>query len=480
MKKIGFLRAAVAIVLMAIVFVTVFSYTTSPIYKEWGETPDSPIFQIIGKYWALGSVPYRDLWDLKGPYIFLINAIGYWLTGTRLGVYVVQIVFMSLTLLCFYKMFRTRFQPGQSLTMVAISLLPLSYIYEGGNLTEEYLLPCLSLSFLFILQWIDRVENEKRTAHPPLYAFVYGIVAGLSLMSRLTNSLASCAAVAVIALYLLSCKQYANLCLNIVTFIAGIVFTTLPFLLYFAHYDALDVMWNTTFLYAAKYAANATKDLAEIGVHYFLLSYFSSILLLALCVWKTIRRRSLTVRTCLWFMSALLPFVWFCQGNGFGHYGMTVLPLFAIAFIEIAELRLRTLAVCIITAMFVACASKVRYMFVIRDRVNDYVSAYTDILESVHGIDYSSFVAYNCDPNIYLALDIRPANPFFALQDFAIERNPLLRNDIVSSFRSKRPEWILLAKPEDETVNIQPMLDESYTIVATKEGVQQLILYKKK
>ena len=99
-------------------------------------------------------------------------------------------------------------------------------------------------------------------------------------------------------------------------------------------------------------------NLSDTGIHYFLLSYFSSLLLLALCLWQTIHRRRFTVRTCLWLFSALLPFIWFCQGNGFGHYGMTVFPLFAIAMIEMSELRLRTLTICVIATMIVACATQ--------------------------------------------------------------------------------------------------------------------------
>lgn len=46
MGKVRYILLFVA----AMVFVTVFSYTTSPIYQVCGNTPDSPIFQIIGKY----------------------------------------------------------------------------------------------------------------------------------------------------------------------------------------------------------------------------------------------------------------------------------------------------------------------------------------------------------------------------------------------------------------------------------------------
>ena len=136
-----------SLLLVAVGFVTFFSYTTSPLYPGIGDCPDSAMFQIIGRYWSQGDIPYQTLWDLKGPYIFLINALGYAMTGTRTGVFLIQVVSLTLTLFFTYKTLRLTFRPHVALLWCIASLLPLSYIYEGGNLTEEYLLPFLSLSF---------------------------------------------------------------------------------------------------------------------------------------------------------------------------------------------------------------------------------------------------------------------------------------------------------------------------------------------
>ena len=468
-----------ALVALAAMFVTVFSYTTSPLYSELGDTPDSPIFQIIGKYWAEGAIPYKDLWDLKGPYIFLINAIGYGLTGTRTGVYLLQIVFMTFTLLGIFKIYRLHYPARRAMVMTSISLLPLSYIYEGGNLTEEYLLPFLSFSFYYILQWINETERNPKTTHFPVYAILYGVVLGLGLMSRLTNALSLCSATAVIAFTLLCKKEYKNLGLNACAFIVGFGCTTLPFFLYFDCHHALTEMWNATFLYPIEYARNSTKNITDTGLHYFILSYCSSILLLVTAAVLVVRYRKMTIRAWLWFIAAFLPFLWFCQGNGFGHYGMIVFPLFAIAMIEISNLRLKTMFVSVIAIMLIASASKFRYMYILYNWQNTEVADCREFLKKISDIDYSSFVAYNCTPNIYLDLDIRPAVPFFSLQDFAISRNLQLRNDIVSSFQEKQVEWILLSEDDTEQPYIQPILNKYYHIAATqKKG--NLFLYKKK
>ena len=117
------------LIIIATLFVTVFSHTTSPIYPCINPNyTDSPAFQIIGKYWSEGVIPYKDLWDMKGPYIFLMNAIGYGLTGTRTGVYLLQIAFMTITLSGIFRMYRLYYSLRCSFVMTSISLMPLFYV----------------------------------------------------------------------------------------------------------------------------------------------------------------------------------------------------------------------------------------------------------------------------------------------------------------------------------------------------------------
>ena len=121
------------LIIIATIFVTIFSYTTSPIYLCVNPNDtDSLIFQIMGKYWCKGNLPYKDLWDMKGPYIFLMNAIGYGLTGTRTGVYLLQIAFMTITLYGIFKMYRLYYSLKWSFVMTSISQTSLFYVYGGG------------------------------------------------------------------------------------------------------------------------------------------------------------------------------------------------------------------------------------------------------------------------------------------------------------------------------------------------------------
>ena len=64
---------------------------TSFLYENWFPL-DNAIFQIIGRGWVEGKIPYVDLWDQKGPLIYFINALGYWLTGNQTGIFLIEIL----------------------------------------------------------------------------------------------------------------------------------------------------------------------------------------------------------------------------------------------------------------------------------------------------------------------------------------------------------------------------------------------------
>ena len=79
-KRWAYAAAAVGLLGVSAAFLLRFSYSTSFLWPGYCGY-DSAIFQTIGKYWAQGSVPYRDLFDHKGPLIFFIDMLGYWLHG---------------------------------------------------------------------------------------------------------------------------------------------------------------------------------------------------------------------------------------------------------------------------------------------------------------------------------------------------------------------------------------------------------------
>ena len=183
-KKIGI---ALFWLVIAAGFVFLFSYSTSPLYPTYYGN-DSAQFQTIGKCWLKGAIPYRDLFDHKGPWIFFINMLGYLLTGTKYGIFLIQIVCMWISLYFLYKTAKYGLhRTGYALGTVLVSMFFLFLNYGEANLTEEYCLPFICASAYYIYVYF----NEEYHQHSPRAAFLYGMAFCVCFYTRVTN----CAAV---------------------------------------------------------------------------------------------------------------------------------------------------------------------------------------------------------------------------------------------------------------------------------------------
>ena len=65
----------IALSILTFVFLAVFSYYTSPI-TTCDNGADAAFFRLVGQGMTQGYLPYRDFFDMKGPFLFFIEYIG--------------------------------------------------------------------------------------------------------------------------------------------------------------------------------------------------------------------------------------------------------------------------------------------------------------------------------------------------------------------------------------------------------------------
>lgn len=79
-----------------------------------------------GKAWANGLIPYVDFSDSKGPLLWFIEMVGYWISPTDYhGVWVLSVIVMTLTFyVCWLTAMQVLCRPRLSLCVAMTMAIP--------------------------------------------------------------------------------------------------------------------------------------------------------------------------------------------------------------------------------------------------------------------------------------------------------------------------------------------------------------------
>lgn len=484
MKSLGLLILSG---ILSVTFVLFYSDTTSPLFS-FNYTTDSSAYMLMGKAIVSDKLPYIDIWELKGPAIFYIEALGFWLTNSKNGIFLIQILFLSLTLFFNFKTYRIEYSNRTSFFLVLLSILSLSLNYQGGNLIEEFTLPLLALSVYLLYDWTKAPTKEGLAWHNPISAFVYGAVLGFSLMTRLTDALGICAAVMVVGVYLIIHKQWRNLIQNVVTYLIGFLMMVLPFCLYFYIKGALYEMWFGTFIFNLSYAASSSvggiSDFSSFKG--FLIAFVNSYGLMLVGIAVLVLNRSRKLASIMWISMGGILFLWYINSNGYGHYGMLAMPHTCIILNELLLLSKNTSSVKVICSR----SFFVSYIFFLTffgtwNILNQHKKIYepfsdfkffNEIMSNIPKQDNEEFIAYNVDPSIYIIGNCFPCYKYDATQDWLIEMSNEMYDRIYDEFVTCKAKWILvLNNSEGCGIRMSTILSSHYRPIKKWDNY---ILYK--
>ena len=235
----------VALILTSFVFVYLFSYSTSFGYHLFG--CDSVLFQAVGKFWAQGHLPYVELFEHKGPLLFLIEAIGYAIYP-RAGLMVLQIIFLYLSCLLAWRTMELYSSNAlHKIFFLMVMLIFYASHYEEGNHVEEYSVLFLSAATYCFLR------SLKENIFSSLYGFIYGLGFGACFLIRLSDAAQICCQIFLTAIFLIQAHDFKTLLKNFLSLSAGFMVIVLPFVIYFAAHGALYEMLYGTILFNLKY-----------------------------------------------------------------------------------------------------------------------------------------------------------------------------------------------------------------------------------
>lgn len=222
-----------------------FSLWTSPFYKYWYGC-DASFFTLVGRGITEGKIPYRDFFDLKGPYFFFVEALGQLMAKERLGAFLIQIPFAFASLVLVYEICLLFISKKKTILVLIVYLWGFITTLWGGNTLEEFALP-LSLACLLMILRSVYIKKLKFNELPVSQLLILGIVLGIDIFSKISVSAPVLGIIGSILFYNIVKKDFRMLFTVIVYVILGIAVALLPLLLYFGINGCLSDMFYCVF-----------------------------------------------------------------------------------------------------------------------------------------------------------------------------------------------------------------------------------------
>lgn len=477
---------AALFILSALAGALLFSPSTSPLYSDWGY--DSAMFQTIGKYWAQGHLPYVELFDHKGPIIFFINAVGYAMGG-RGGIFAIQVLCFAVSEYFAFRMLQSRLGRRWSMAFALALPLVLSAVWNEGNTTEEYILPLLFASYYQLLCWSEAAKRGEYE-HKSGAALLYGLSFAFALLTRVTNAIGICVAVAFVAVTLMVKGHWKNLWKNAAFFILGAALLLVPFCLYFYCHGALYEMWYGTLIYNFSYAGSHMDALAFSLVDFLLYvrRYIFGFALLFASGWGLLLKERGRLGDALWFMTALVSLAFLYTQNAYDHYAICLLPMLPLAVSTLLGEGMRRAVqklarpLCAVMCLLVlaSCLYKTYKAFVTEQPAQAYEyygDEYGSLLALLPEEGRESFIAIDCPRRIYLENDLRPDFRFFTLQTWMGLNSDEMQDRLCAELYESRVEWLLLMDMGQP--RLPELIRENYELIAESEkGIYELYKLK--
>ncbi len=163
-------------------FILLFTTKNSPFYafNDWA---DANAFFTVGKSMMHGLVPYKDIFEQKGPFLYLLYGIGYLISHRSfIGVFLIELIIFTIGLYYLYKTLKLFLSTKSSLLILPIftALFTTSKAFTHGGSAEEF---CSSFFFITLYYFFRHFKVQELTFKEML---INGIVAGLVLLTKYT------------------------------------------------------------------------------------------------------------------------------------------------------------------------------------------------------------------------------------------------------------------------------------------------------
>lgn len=467
----------------------------SPLYKmnDWY---DVNAFFTMGKSMINGVVPYKELFEQKGPLLYFIYGIGSLISKTSfLGIFILEVVSLTITLIYIVKISNLFFKKDQSYIILPIILTIIlsSKVFTHGGSCEEFCFPFIIITLYYFTKYLQSSKiNNKET-------MLVGIMASCILMMKYTLLGFHLGFIIVVLIKSYQVKDFSGLLKKMLWFIIGFLLGSLPWLLYFFINDGLKDFIEVYFLFnMTSYSEKMSvfKKIARCIILMFktLITRYEFLLLVVLPILLSIKDKILfkDKKDNIYLLIVLLcvTFGIYIGGTNYHYYSLPIylFILFGIivylkiyyVFIKnkhLKNLRKTNKLIIIYCCLLVALikSDNTYYMFKKRDDYAQFIFA--DIIEKNSTILNYGFL----DGGFYFSTNTIPSVYYFEKQNVNYLNYPKNMDEQNRYIEEKKVDYVITRNNNRKDIK---GLSENYSFLKKKkqeyEGkIVEYQLYKK-
>ena len=241
------------IMLIAITILGLICLCASPFWKGILHN-DFCVFQIMGKALLTNKTIYKELFDHKGPVIYVIHAIGI-LINKNYGMLLVEILAVFIGSVFVYK--TSKFFLN-NITSLLVSIMFIAFIFipiSNGGYTEDFacVFSAIGLYYIIKIMYNEEIENK-------LNWIIIGLTFSLNLFIKPTYVSLWIAFAIVALIKLIKNKQLKQLLKGILFAIIGVVIVAIPIIIYLLAKDCVKDFWDAYIGMNMKYSHSTLKE----------------------------------------------------------------------------------------------------------------------------------------------------------------------------------------------------------------------------
>ncbi len=418
--------------------------TTSPLFNYTGI--DGSVFLYTARGITNGKAVYSQIFDHKGPLIYLINCIATIMDNEFLGIWIIEIIAVFIDICLLYKISKIFLKEDSLKAVLAtiISISPLVMYFQEGNFTEEYAISfILGALYLFIkIMRKDYNGNKKEF-------FLIGLFLGEVLMLR-PNMIVVW--VVYYIFYLIEfCKQkrIKEFFLKTALYGAlGLITAILPFFIYLICVDAFHDFINEYIIFNFSYS-EAKSYTYSMVIHFFikqskvfLFSLIINLLYMFLAIKRYKEERKVIITSFLFSIFSFLIVIQPC--NTYLHYAIILIPCIIIP-ITLLIRKIKNEIVLIILLCITILIITNKETRIIKEQLNSkYINSSKQIVEQIeNNTEYNdkiSVLGNNC--LIYLLSNRESATRYpYQLPIANIDKN--IQKEFIKQLENEKPKMII-------------------------------------